>query len=270
MVFSKKENNLRQSIFLVLSSSSWIVPLVYLAWITLAEVFTTLINPPVGIALHGIALIALILHGALNGKHLSGNFLLTLSIIPLIRLLNLAMPLQPFQQIYWYMIVGIPLFAASFTIARIGKINRKMIGLTGKKLLLQVLIGLSGIGLGYLEYKILHPRALVAYFSLATIWLPAIILLIFTGLLEEIIFRGLLQYNAERVLGKVGIIYSSLVFTVLHLGYRSIIDLAFVFGVAMFFALIVRRSGSIWGVTLAHGLINITIFLVFPFFLPLK
>ncbi len=145
-----------------------------------------------------------------------------------------------------------------------------MIGLTANKFPLQILIGLTGIGLGYIEYYILRPKSLVTTLRLESIWLPALILLIFTGLLEEIIFRGMLQYNAERVLGRNALLYTSLVFTILHLGYKSMPDLAFVFIVALFFAWVVRRSGSILGVTLAHGLINITLFLIYPFILVIK
>jgi len=246
---------------------TWRIALIYLMVITLSEAFTTLIEPRVGLGLHGLVLLALILHAALVNQYITRSFLLALSLVPSIRLLNLAMPLQLFPQIYWYVIVGIPLFITTFYVARIGKINRKMIGLTGQKLPFQVLIGLTGIGLGYLEYKILHPQPLIAELRLELVWLPALILMIFTGLLEEIIFRGLLQYNSERILGRYGLLYSSMVFTVLHLGYQSWLDLAFVFVVAIFFAWVVQRSGSILGVTLAHGLINITLFLVFPFLL---
>ena len=48
----------------------------------------------------------------------------------------------------------------------------------------------------------------------------------------------------------------------LHLGYRSAWDIVFVFGVAIFFGYLVRRTRSIVGVTLSHGLINILLYLV--------
>jgi len=39
----------------------------------------------------------------------------------------------------------------------------------------------------------------------------------------------------------------------------------FVFAVAMFFAWAVKRTGSLLGVTLAHGITNIMLFVVIPF-----
>jgi len=40
----------------------------------------------------------------------------------------------------------------------------------------------------------------------------------------------------------------------------------FVFAVAMFFAWVVKRTGSLLGVTLAYGITNVMLFLVIPFF----
>ncbi len=92
-----------------------------------------------------------------------------------------------------------------------------------------------------------------------------LILVIFTGLVEEVIFRGLMQNATERVFGGAGVVYVAAIFAVLHLGYRSLADLVFVFLVALYFGYYVRRTRSILGVTLAHGLTNISLFLIFPF-----
>jgi len=92
-----------------------------------------------------------------------------------------------------------------------------------------------------------------------------VLALIFTGFLEEFIFRGMMQQATIQTMGRLGLIYTSAVFAVLHIGYQSILDVIFVFVVGWFFALIVQKTHSIWGVTLAHGLTNISLFLIFPF-----
>ena len=143
--------------------------------------------------------------------------------------------------------------------------KNRQIGLRVGNLPVQLLISLVGIGLGYLEYLILKPEPLVADFTFEAIIGPALILLIFTGFLEELVFRGVFQYFAVRHLGKIGFVYVSMVFAVLHIGYLSVLDFGFVFLVAMIFAYFVQRTGSILGVTLAHGLTNIGLFLIFPF-----
>jgi hypothetical protein len=94
--------------------------------------------------------------------------------------------------------------------------------------------------------------------------LAALSLAIFTGFMEEIIFRGLLQSMAGLALGRWGLLYVALLFGALHIGYLSVADVVFVTAVGVAFGLVVRWSGSILGVTLAHGLTNITLFLVMP------
>ena len=183
----------------------------------------------------------------------------------LIRLLSLSMPLVQFQFTYWYLIIGAPLLISAFLVARLTGFSSRQIGLTLGKWPLQVLVGLSGVALGWVEYRILKPAPLVESWSLGQVLLPALILLLFTGFLEEYIFRGLMQRAAEAVMSRFGLIYVSLLFAVLHIGYRSLADFAFVFCVGLGFSLVTQRTRSIWGVTLAHGLTNVTLFLIYPF-----
>jgi len=119
--------------------------------------------------------------------------------------------------------------------------------------------------IGYLEYLILKPEPLIKTFTWAH-WLgAALILLISTGFLEELIFRQMMQKTAVKRLGKLfGIVYVAAIFAVLHIGYSSFTDVLFVFAVGLFFGWAVDKTGSIVGVTLAHGLANITLFLIFP------
>ena len=63
-------------------------------------------------------------------------------------------------------------------------------------------------------------------------------------------------------------VYVSTLFAIMHMGVHSWLDVAFVFGVAMFFAGVVKRTGSLFGVSLAHGITNVILFLVIPFTHP--
>ncbi len=76
-----------------------------------------------------------------------------------------------------------------------------------------------------------------------------------------------MQRAAERTLGRYNILYVSLVFAALHIGYKSVLDVVFVFVVAFFFGWVVNRTSNLLGVTFAHGLTNITLFLLTPFLL---
>ncbi|MCE5257569.1 MAG: CPBP family intramembrane metalloprotease [Chloroflexi bacterium] len=239
----------------------------FLLLLTVAELLVAINQPLAGLIVHGATLVALLLQAALINQPELRNFFLALTLAPLIRLISLLMPLKLFATVYWYLIVAVPLFAAAFLAARTAGITRQMIGLVRSPLWPQLLISLSGFALGYVEYQILRPAPLVSALRLELIWLPALILVVATGFLEELIFRGLMQSAATPPLGHYAIPYIAAVFAVLHLSYRSAWDFLFVFGVALLFGYLVQRTHSILGVTLAHGLINVMLYLIFPFIL---
>ena len=247
-----------------LTDSSLFWPGIYLAALTIAELTTTLISPQIGMALHGLILTGLMLQAALAHDQSQQAFRISLALAPLIRLISLSMPLASFPLIYWYAMVGIPLFVAALLVVRLARLPLHQLGLNTGRLPWQLLVGASGFILGYIEYMILRPAPLVGSPRWEQFLLPALILLVFTGFLEEFIFRGVMQYTAVRSIGRYAILYISAIFAVLHIGYRSLWDFIFVFAVGVYFAWVTQKSGSILGVSLAHGLTNITLFLILP------
>lgn len=240
--------------------------LVFILGVAAAEMVTTYLHPQAGMGLHGAILVGVMLYSALRLRGAAQKLLVTLALAPLIRLVNLSMPLAQFQLSYRYMITGTPLLISAMLAWRLTGFRRESIGLsTGREWPVQISVALCGLGFGWLEYHILRPQPLAQSFSLDHLWMPALILLVFTGFLEELIFRGLMQTAAEPVLKRMGVVYISLLFAVLHTGYRSAVDVVFVFLVGLFFGLVVQRTRSLAGVTLAHGLTNITLFLIVPF-----
>lgn len=241
----------------------------YFAALTLAEALTShlsMVSP--GLLLHGLLLMILLLQAAFTPRPAEQRLYLTLAFAPLIRLVSLSMPLRDVPRVYWYLLVGAPLFLSALLVGRYAGFSRTQLGLTARFLPVQLIFGAAGLGLGYIEYLILRPEPLAAGFTLAQVWQPAFILLIFTGALEELIFRGLLQSAFNATLGRfLGLLYVSALFAVLHLGYQSALDVLFVFAVALVFGLFTLLTQSILGATLAHGLTNISLFLVFPFLL---
>ncbi len=106
------------------------------------------------------------------------------------------------------------------------------------------------------------------------VWLPALIFLVCTGFVEELIFRGVLQRTAVEAFGGWGIIYVSLLFASAHLihywevGLTGIlIDITFVFIIALFFGWVVKKTGSLFGVTLAHGITNIILYYIILYYI---
>ena len=80
-----------------------------------------------------------------------------------------------------------------------------------------------------------------------------------------LIVRGVLLRAAVGALGGWGIVYVAVLVAILHLGFLSWVDIIFVFAIALFFGWVVKKTGSLLGVTLSHGIINIILFVVAPF-----
>ncbi len=238
---------------------------IYLAAIVLAEAVTALLSPEIGLFLHSLLIVALLFHAVSLAEHPVHRLLLALMFAPLIRIISLAIPLGPIPTLYWYIIMGTPMLAAAFVFLRSLNIPPEAAGLTrGENPLLQMVAVASGFPLGYIEYLILKPAPLVDNGQIFSLLLAALILIIFTGLMEELIFRGIIQPMASSIFGRHAILYTAILFAVLHLGYRSIPDLIVVFAAGMFFGWVTEKTGSIWGVTLGHGLTNIMLLLILP------
>ena len=244
-----------------------------LAAFATAEVVTVYTDPITGITLHAITLSALFIVSGAGGRGdrvadgpLS-RLLYALALVPLTRIVSLTMPLGRFDQTYWFLAAGLPVFVAGVVIVTTLGIRPKDIGLrlTWHGTHLQLVVAALGLVLGFAEYHILRPDALIDNLTLRQFAVPALVIMFATGFLEEFIFRGVLQRTATAALGGAGIIYVALIFAILHIGYRSAADFLFVFAIALLYGWVVRRTGSIIGVSVSHGVTNITLFLVIPF-----
>ena len=236
-----------------------------LALIATAELVTVLVSPQAGLALHGALVVGLAVYRGLARGRAAQMLALALLIAPLTRVLTLALPLGGFPPIAWYAITSVPLLVAAAIISHKLGLSRRDLGLHAGDLGLQLMLAAGGLGLGAAAYLILQPAPLVTSWSWGALWLPALILLACTGLAEEMIFRGMLQWAAVPVLGPLALLYSALLFAALQLGFLSPAHACYTCGVGLIFACVRHWSGSIIGIALAHGLTNIMLFLLMPY-----
>lgn len=249
-----------------ITNKSILVLLGYLTLIILSEFVNAYYNIEAGLIIDVLVICILLIHSSLvhNGDY--SNLLRSMMILPMIRIIGLSVPLMQVQALYWFPIIAIPLFAASFTLIRVQKLKRKDLGLNFGNIPVQLAIASSGFLLGFIEYKVLAVKPLISTFDPLMIIFAGIILLISTGFAEELLFRGILQQNTEKIFGSMfGLLYASLLFTSLHIGWHSIIDLIFVFAVSMFYGYMFQKTRSLFGITLSHGISNTTLFLIMPF-----
>lgn len=253
-----------------LSRMELALTVIYFVSIITAEISVFHINLQLGLAMEAIILFALLVNSSLKISYNFSILLRSMMALPIIRIIGLSIPLIHIQQIYWYPIISIPLFAASFTIIRSQCLSFKNVGFTWGNIPVQLAIGLTGIFLGIIEFIILQPKPLITTFNLTNLLFASVILIISTGLAEEVLFRGIIQKNAMNVFGTFsGLLYTSLLFTTLHIGWNSVYELIFVFMVAIFYGYSFIKTKSLLGVSLSHGISNTFLFLIVPFYAPL-
>ncbi len=228
-----------------------------------------------GLGLHVGLLFLVLIHAALLAPRdkACSRFLAAFALLPLLRLLSLSTPLEPFDTIQWLLIISIPLLAGAGALAYVLRLRRDDVYLrvgSWRGMPVQVGVAASGLALGATEFLILRPDAWTTSLALAQLLPAAAVVGLATGLAEELIFRGLLLPKSESLLGRnAGLLLVSLLFAAMHIGFvqdpRSALDLPFVFGVGAYFGYVVQRTRNLTGVVFAHGLANVVLYLVLPF-----
>ena len=238
--------------------------LVYLVAIAGVEALVVWNGPVIGALGDAILIVFLLSQYALLHQDEDLRTLLVLVLIPLLRLLSLAMPVRQTPQIYWYAFIAIPLLVCVGLILRLLDLSWADVGVRQGSWGPQLLIALSGLPLGIAAFFLLRPRPLVAGFRWYDWVLALLIVVIFTAFTEEIIFRGVLQQTASQIFGNAAIWFCSALFAIMYMGSLSLPYICFMGIVGVFFGWCVSRTGSIWGVTLAHSALNIGMMLLWP------
>ena len=231
---------------------------------------STIYNPTFGIAFHIAILFSLLTTSVLTRNSSFSDFLLAFAIVPLIRILSLSMPLTHFAYIMWFLLISIPIFIAIFACIFIQRLSLKDVGMSfpkAKDLPIEVGIVLLALPIGILEYYLLTPEPLLYELEPILLIAPVLIIIICTGFVEELAFRGLLQYHAVKMMGWWGILFITATFAIMHIGNLSYWDVLLAFALGGVYALVVKKTGSIYGVALSHGLVNVILFLISPVYL---
>lgn len=265
-----------------------VVPWLFGIYIMVAELFVTVFNVRVGMFMHALLLLVLLvlasvlwyregraavrIDEAVGENVVIGTpgyrFYLSLTLAPIIRILSLAIPMWNFPVVYWYVVTGAPLLLTSYVIMKVVGYRPADVCLRLGRLRKQAVVALVGFPLGWTEYQILRPTPVVPGGNVVMLIMAGLILLVFTGLVEEVIFRGVLLKAADDYLGKThSLVYCCFIFAILHIIHSSALDVVFVFGVGLLFIFFVRRTRSLLGVAVAHGITNIMLYLVCPLLL---
>jgi len=194
----------------------------------------------------------------------------SLALIPLYILFTSSLPWFFISQQYLLPAVYSIILALSLLHIYQNKLSLKYIfGFRKEKLLLYTLACLAiGAVLGTMEYSILRPAPAFPTFEVKYLLRDMIYMFLFVGLGEELLFRGLLQIDLMKVFGvKGGLILASLMFAIMHLTWRSIPELGFVFVAGLVLGFLYWKTKNLVLPTIVHGANNVMLVAVLPYIL---
>ena len=230
--------------------------------IILAEFLIFIGKPNAAMPIHALNLILLIL----SSIYIDNRIYPALMLMPLFRLVNVAMPVFFNLTLYSYFMVYAPMFIPIYFIVKDGFIGRVEAGLTFKGFWFYLPLAISvGFVLGWGEYNVIHLQLMTAGASIKDILILIITMIFFVGIVEEFIFRSSLQTVLEARLGPIaGLLLASVIFGFMHSGYRLPLELLYVSFAGVVFGLLFWLTKSLPVISLAHGVTNISLFLVVP------
>jgi membrane protease YdiL (CAAX protease family) len=191
-----------------------------------------------------------------------------LGLVSLMRFFSLVLPLGLLAPVARYAVVAMPLLAAMWLLKQRLGLPAESLGLRLAQAPIQAWIALSGIPLGLAGYWILRPEPLMPDAGAGALAVGVLVLL-GVALTEELLFRGFLLSFAMQELGYAGVWLSSLVFAAVYVSSGSMGFAGFMGLVGWVFSECAWRTGSIWGVILAHALLITGMGLVWPLIFPL-
>lgn len=147
---------------------------------------------------------------------------------------------------------------------------REMINLQGgKKILHYFLLSIPiGACTGLVEYLILRIPPPYDEFRMSYLLLNLVYMIFFVGLGEELLFRALIQNDLQKLFGwKLGLIGASLLFSIMHLTWRSVPELFFVFLAGFIFGTLYLKTKSLILPIAVHGINNTVLVAVYPYIL---
>jgi membrane protease YdiL (CAAX protease family) len=242
-------------------TSRYPVILAYLIAIVAAEFMLVWVAEFPGLLCHTLLIFMLLSHYALAADAPQARVLPVLALIPLARLLSLAVPTRDLPLIFWYGLAVVPLLLAIGFAARLLRLSWRELYLGMPVFWKQLLIALSGIPLALIARTVLRHHALLEGGSLTLVLAGTGLIAFALALSEELIYRGLLTRVMLATPGEWGVTAINPLYAAMMMGSFSWEMVLFAGLCGTFFSFCVQRTGSLWGVIIAHTLINMALFL---------
>lgn len=192
-----------------------------------------------------------------------------LMLLPILRLVNLSMPVFFNNTLYTFVFVYAPLLVPLAIIIINQRSSFEHIGITTNNLPAYIILSIPlGFLFGLGEYFTIHPGYLIQDLSIGNLLKLTFIMVFFVGLVEELIFRSILQTRLEDALSvKEAVLITGLLFGLMHSGYGTFHEVLYTGFVGLFMGFAFYKTRSLPFIAIFHGLVNVFLFGVFPHYL---
>ncbi|HHV23707.1 MAG TPA: CPBP family intramembrane metalloprotease [Methanosarcina sp.] len=192
-----------------------------------------------------------------------------LMLLPILRLVNLSTPVFFETTLYTFVFIYGPLLIPLAIIVNNQRSSFKQIGITTKNLLAYTILSIPlGFLLGLGEYMIIRTEYLIPDLSIGNLLKLTFIMVFFVGLVEEIIFRSILQTRFEQALSvRETLLITGLLFGLMHSGYGTIYEVLYTGFIGLFIGFVFYKTRSLPFVVILHGLVNVFLFGFLPHYL---
>jgi membrane protease YdiL (CAAX protease family) len=232
--------------------------------LVVAEAVTLTLGPTAGVLAHAFALV--VLAGLSMRLPRGANQRLTLSagLIPIVRILSIAVPAAIIPPIYWYLEIGLAGLEGILLLMRRLDLAPRDVGLRRTPLAEVVSVGLIGAILGIPAYLIAGRLELGYGAGPVALVIASAVVMIFVGFFEELLFRGLIQSAGTQLFSRGGVLISVAATALMYSASLNPRYVVFATFVAAFFGVVARRSGSIAAPVAGHAALALVQLVVLP------
>ena len=191
---------------------------------------------------------------------------ISLMLLPILRLVSFSMPILFKTTLYSFILVYSSLIIPVAAIIIHQRNSLQDIGIKKKHFLAYMIFSVPlGFLMGLGEYLNIRPGYLIPDLTLGNLLKLTIIMVFFVGLVEELIFRSIIQTRLEKVLSvQETLIITSLLFGLMHSGYGSFNEILYTGVVGLIMGLLFYKTKSLPFVAVLHGFVNVFLFGILP------
>lgn len=223
-----------------------------------------------GLYIHMINVLIMVLLITFSSSELrTKNILQSIILLTLLRMINLLMPQFFTVTILQYLLVYGTMFIPIYSIIKSQKISSEELGinLSGAYIYVPAAI-IIGALMATVEYGIMIPISIVEKVSFSDIVFMTVVMFVFVGTVEEVIFRSIFQTRIEKMFGsRYGILLSGGIFGIMHASYGILNGVLFasMFGIVV--AYIFHKTKNVLFVISIRGTADVMLFGIIPYML---